>query len=505
MWKWREWTWLAQLLPYHLLQVGQGLLQSEELVDDGPLSLGGSVDVLLKLRKGPGTQAELLPPQSESLLGDLPGAEGDEITLVGRLQGDETGLHRLLHHQLGFPQDLLLVDQGDFGLDDARLVVESLEDGDGDAEAGPPGAGPVRETIQEPRVIIAEGALPGVEGDGQGRPVGPPRRLGLSPATDGARIFAASHEGRVSAFDATSGKRLWSVDTRLPLSAGPGFGDGLLALGTNDGDLLALDATNGEQRWLKPIGSEVLASPAIGSGVVAVRSVDGRLRGFASDDGGALWSVDQSVPRLILRGNARPVIAGVTVVAGFDNGRLGAYDLATGEAAWEFAVAAPKGRTELDRLVDISAGVKVVGDDVYAVGYNGRLIGVALESGQALWQRELSSYSGLDADWNNVYVTDEAGEVVAVARNSGRPVWRQDGLRRRDVTAPTPYQEAVVVGDFEGYLHWLSAADGSMLARTRGDGSRISSPPLVVGDLLYAQSDGGSLTAFAIVPPKTER
>ena len=235
-------------------------------------------------------------------------------------------------------------------------------------------------------------------------------RLGLAPATDGARIYAGSHDGRVSAFDAKSGRRLWSVDTKLPLAAGPAYGDGLLALGTSDGDLLALAAADGSERWRQPIGSEVLASPAIGSGVVAVRSVDGRLRGFAADDGADLWSVDQSVPRLTLRGNARPVIAGVTVVAGFDNGRLGAYDLTTGEAAWEFALAAPTGRTELDRLVDVSAGVKVVGDDVYAVGYQGRLLGIALESGQALWQRELSSYSGLDADWNNVYVTDDAGE-----------------------------------------------------------------------------------------------
>ncbi len=330
-------------------------------------------------------------------------------------------------------------------------------------------------------------------------------RLALSPATDGARIYAASHAGRVGAFDAESGRRLWSVDTDLPLSAGPAFGNGILALGTSDGDLVALDAADGSERWRQPVGSEVLASPAVGSGVVALRTVDGRLRGIAAADGVELWSVEQSVPRLILRGNARPVIAGLTVVAGFDNGRLGAYDVTTGEAAWEFTLAAPAGRTELDRLVDVSAGVKVVGDDVYAVGYQGRLLGVALESGQALWQREMSSFSGLDADWNNVYVTDDAGEVVAVARNSGRPVWRQDGLRRRDVTAPTPYQNAVVVGDFEGYLHWLAAEDGSMLARTRVDSSRVTGPPLVVGEVLYAQSDGGSLVAFGVVRRSARR
>ncbi|HET8698088.1 MAG TPA: PQQ-binding-like beta-propeller repeat protein, partial [Gammaproteobacteria bacterium] len=53
-------------------------------------------------------------------------------------------------------------------------------------------------------------------------------RLGLRPATDGARIFAGSHDGDVLSFDAQTGRKVWSVKTKLPLAAGPGYGDGLL-------------------------------------------------------------------------------------------------------------------------------------------------------------------------------------------------------------------------------------------------------------------------------------
>ena len=323
-------------------------------------------------------------------------------------------------------------------------------------------------------------------------------RLGLAPATDGARIYAGSYDGRAAAFDAREGDRIWAVDTELPLSAGPGYGDGLIVFGTMDGDLLALNTETGEEMWRQAIGSEILAPPAIGSDVVAVRSVDGRLRGFSSVGGRLLWSVEQSVPALTTRGNTPPYIAGTVVVTGFDNGRLGAYDINSGEPLWEVAVAVPTGRTELDRLVDMSAGLQVVGNDVYAVGL-GSAVGIALETGLVLWQQELSSYSGLGADFNYVYVTNELSEVVALDRAGGTPRWRQGALRLRDVTAASRFGSAVVVGDLEGYVHWLDPDDGSFLARERASSQRIAAAPLVVGENLFTQSEDGTLTAFTIV------
>jgi outer membrane protein assembly factor BamB len=323
-------------------------------------------------------------------------------------------------------------------------------------------------------------------------------RLGLSPATDGARIYAGSFNGRVGAFDAIEGDQIWEADTDVPLTAGPGYGGGILALGTTDGDLIALSAETGEEQWRENVGSEILASPAIGSGVVVVRSVDGRLRGFSAADGRNLWSVVQNVPALTTRGNTAPYIAGTVVVTGFDNGRLGAYDISSGDPLWEVAVAIPTGRTELDRLVDMSAGVQVVGNDVYAVGL-GRAVGIALETGLVLWQQELSSFAGLGADFNNVYITNELSQVVALDRTSGTPRWRQEELRLRDLTAPTRFGRTIVVGDLEGYVHWLSPDDGRFLARERVSSQRIVAAPLVVGSNLFMQTEDGTLAAYTII------
>jgi outer membrane protein assembly factor BamB len=323
-------------------------------------------------------------------------------------------------------------------------------------------------------------------------------RLGLRPATDGARIFAGAYDGQVASFDAETGDKVWSIKTGLPLTAGPGFGEGLLTFGTANGDLLALDAATGEERWRQPIGSEVLAAPAIGSGIVVVRTVDGRLRGFSAANGSTVWTAEQTKPTLTLRGNTAPRVSGPLVVSGFNNGRVAAYEVANGDAAWEVAIANPTGRSELERLVDVSAGLQIVGNDVYVVGYHGRAAGIDLETGVVLWSQDMSSYAGLGADINNVYVTSDFDAVVAFERQSGTQLWRQEALRLRDVTAPTRFANTIVVGDYEGYVHWLSPDNGDFLARERAAGQRISGAPLVVGQNVYVQGDDGTVAAFTV-------
>ena len=329
-------------------------------------------------------------------------------------------------------------------------------------------------------------------------------RIGLSPAGDGNRIYAASYDGNVSAFDPDSGERIWRTELELSLSAGPGVGDGLVVVAGYDGDLIALDADDGSESWRINVGGETLAKPTISNGAVVVYSIDGRLRVFAVLDGRELWTVEREVPALTQRGNATPVIAGNSVIAGFDNGRLVAVDLDDGIVEWESVLTPPSGRSDLDRLADVDGGLAVVGQDVYAAGYNGRLASLAAESGQLLWAREISSPSGVSADWNNIYTVGGGGEVIALLRRNGDDVWRQESLLRREPTTPVPFNTAVVVGDFEGYVHFFSNFDGRPVARERVGKGMISAAPTVMGDKLFVQSEDGKLAAFTVRTPERE-
>jgi outer membrane protein assembly factor BamB len=323
-------------------------------------------------------------------------------------------------------------------------------------------------------------------------------RLGLHPASDGARVYAGAADGHVKAFDAVTGKLVWQAKTNLPLAAGPGYGDGVLAFGTSDGDLVVLDTANGMEKWRDAVGSEVLASPAIGSGIVVLRSVDGRLRGFSVRDGSTIWTVEQELPSLTVRGNTVPRLAGNVVVAGFNNGRVGAFEIANGDAAWEVAIANPSGRTELDRLVDVSSSIQVVATEAYVVGYHGRVVGIDISTGVVLWQQDMSSFAGLSADFTTVYVTTDVDSVIALDRRAGAQVWRQDSLRLRDVTAPTRFGNTIAVGDFEGYLHFLDTGDGHFVAREHATKGRIVGDPLVVGENVVVQGEDGTIAAYTV-------
>ena len=323
------------------------------------------------------------------------------------------------------------------------------------------------------------------------------RRFELGPAVAAGRLFAAGHKGDVAAYDPFTGDRMWEVDTGVSISGGPGAGAGLVVAGSSGGDVIALSAADGTEAWRAKVSSEVLSAPAVGERIVVVRTVDGKLFGLDTRSGERSWVYDRTVPALTLRGTSAPVIAGDLVVAGFDSGHLAAVSLADGRLVWESQVAPPTGRTELERLADIDADPVVVDGVVYVVTYQGRIAAFELTTGRGLWRREMSSHTGIGAGQRLLYVTDEQSRVWALDRGSGSSLWRQDGLQLRQATRPVELGQHVVVADFDGYVHWLSAEDGRFVARVRAGGSAVHASPVATQAAVYVLGGTGKLTALA--------
>jgi len=327
-------------------------------------------------------------------------------------------------------------------------------------------------------------------------------RLELAPAAAAGKVYAAGGDGALAAFEGASGKTLWRRDTKLALSGGPAVGSGLVVAGSSDGQLVAVDAATGEPRWRVRLSGEVLSAPVVAPQAVIVRTVDGRVRGLALDSGKELWSNEQPVPRLTLRGVSRPALAGDTVVCGFDNGKVAAYGVASGDTLWETAVSPPRGKTELERLVDIDGPLAVSGHDVFVAGFQGRVAMIALDSGQIWWSREASSYRGIALAGETIYMTTADSLVMALRRRDGTPLWQQDRLARRGLTAPAIDGDAVVVADFEGYVHWLDQSSGALIGRISAGGTRYTNAPLAADGFVYVQNDAGELYALRAQPSK---
>jgi outer membrane protein assembly factor BamB len=202
-----------------------------------------------------------------------------------------------------------------------------------------------------------------------------------------------------------------------------------------------------------------------------------------------------------LRGTAIPIVAKEVAISGFDNGKVMAVSLTTGDTLWDTALASPHGRTELDRLVDIDSAVRVVGDNVFAAGFQGRTAMLALDSGQLWWSHDMSSYRGLAVDADNLYVSQSDGTVVAMRQRDGAEVWRNEKLKRRGLSTPIVTSTAIAVADFQGYIHWLDKNTGELVARVRvAKKQRVSNPPAGAGDTIVVLTDGGTLAAYRATP-----
>ncbi len=325
------------------------------------------------------------------------------------------------------------------------------------------------------------------------------REMGLrqAPVIADGKLFAASPDGRLGAYDAASGRSLWSSKKGPRWSGGPGAGEDTLVVGTLDGEVVALNPDSGSERWRAKVSSEVISRPAVGRGVVVVRSQDGRVYAFSATTGERRWVFDRGLPSLMLRGNASPVIDGPAVFIGYDSGDVVALKLEDGSQLWEQGIAEGEGRSELERMVDIDGEMIASGSELFVAAYNSRVVALDIGSGRPLWNRDMSVYGGLVLADDRLLVADAAGTVWALDRRTGASLWRQDGLAHRWLTTPAVHAGHAVVGDSEGYLHWLALADGSMAARERVGRDPLRATPQVAGELLYAVNADGKLAAFS--------
>jgi outer membrane protein assembly factor BamB len=318
----------------------------------------------------------------------------------------------------------------------------------------------------------------------------------LRPAYSSGSLYAADYKGTLTAVDASTGSKRWSLKTELPFTGGPGISENLLLMGTENGEVFAFDASTGTQLWSANVTSEVLAAPAEAEGIVVVRCVDGRVFGLDADTGQRVWVYDHNVPLLTLRGNAPLLLRAGVAFIGYDGGQVVALRSDDGTLMWEQTLVTTEGRTELERLSDIDGQMVFIASDLLVSSYKNRLASLAADSGRLLWFKDVSSATGVAVDRVNLVLSDKDGNVWLLDRRNGAESWKQNQLAHRGLTRPAFFGSFVVVGDQDGYLHWINISDGQFAARDKVGGKGFSGPPLVVGNSLYIMTRKGELVAY---------
>ena len=337
-------------------------------------------------------------------------------------------------------------------------------------------------------------------GDGEGR-IG--ARQG--PVIADGRVYAAAFDGGVRAFDLQTGAEQWSYEPaevedepRVRLSGGPGAGEGLVVVGGLDGEVIALDAATGAEKWTAKVGGEVIAAPVIGGSMVFVRGNDGRVTAFDAASGERRWFWTRVMPALTVRGNDSVVLGPGYVFVGNDDGTVAAISMQDGSLIWEQAVGQAEGRSELERMADVDGTPVLDGAVLYASSFKGQTMAIDAPTGRPLWAHDSGGGGRLGNAGDRVIATDRAGTVWAINKADGGALWQQPALARRNLTGGAVHGDYAVVGDFDGYLHWLRLSDGQFAARAKTGGELLRATPVVADGILVVQNVDGQLSAFQL-------
>lgn len=320
----------------------------------------------------------------------------------------------------------------------------------------------------------------------------------LQPAMVDDVIYVADAKGRVQALDRFNGARLWRVRTGDEITAGVGVNEGLVLFGTRQGEVVALSSEDGQELWRNNLTSEVLAVPNTDGTTVAAQTIDGNLFALDAKTGEHRWRYETPAPILTLRGSGQPLFTGSVVVAGFANGKVIAFNTRNGLIQWEQRVALPQGRSELDRMVDISASPLLQDNVIYVASYQGRIVALNRSNGRPLWAADASTNRDLAFADRRVFLSEADSSVTAYRSSSGAILWQNDQMLRRYISGPQAVGDYVAVADLKGYLHLMSQDDGEFVARRRLGRHAISGSMLSDGDILYVLTDRGRLYALSV-------
>ncbi|AKA37956.1 outer membrane protein assembly factor BamB [Yersinia ruckeri] len=329
----------------------------------------------------------------------------------------------------------------------------------------------------------------------------------LRPAWQGSSVFAADRKGLVKAMDIETGKEIWqtnlsektnfySSNRSAMLSGGLTVSGSHVFVGSEKAIVYALNADDGKVAWQTTVAGEAMSRPVVSDGMVLVHTTNGMLQALNESDGAIKWTLNLDVPSLSLRGESSPTVAFGAAIVGGDNGRVSAVMMQQGQLIWQQRISQVTGTTEIDRLNDVDMTPVVVDGVVYALAYNGNLTALDLRSGQILWKRELGSVNDFIVDAGRIFLVDQNDRITALKTDGGITLWSQSDLLHRNLTAPVMYNGYLVVGDAEGYLHWVNTDDGRFVVQQKVDSSGFLSAPTVASDKLMIQAKGGTVYAF---------
>ncbi|MGM0541214.1 MAG: outer membrane protein assembly factor BamB [Pseudomonadota bacterium] len=332
---------------------------------------------------------------------------------------------------------------------------------------------------------------------------------GLFFSEDTDHLYVANSTGYVVALKKENTSRwtdqvVWETKFATPIVSGPAKHGDKLIIGTAKGQVIVLSAADGNILWQTQLSSEVMSYAVVAEQKIFTRTVDGKLYALELNSGEIVWVAEHQMPTLSLRGSPPVVYNEGTLYIGWESGSIQALSAKSGGLLWETRIAVPKGRTDLERMVDVQSALVMKQNRLIALGFHGKLVAINPDNGNFYFVKEISGYRDLAVNDSTIFVVDDSDVIHALDLLSGAKLWRQDAFKSRLVGDLKLYNDELLVVDGWGYLHWMNSIQGTESSRVKhsneyGDGNRILRVR-VDGTQLTLLDDEGVITHYSVKP-----
>ncbi len=307
------------------------------------------------------------------------------------------------------------------------------------------------------------------------------------------RFVVGGSDGVISAISANDGTTLWRADIGKGLTAGVGSDGRFAAAVTRDNELVV---TEGDKiLWRKTLTTPVITAPFVAGERVFVLTLDRAVLAFDAADGRRLWELRRPGEPLTLQ-QAGVIGAYQNTLLVGQGSRLAGVDPSRGLLMWEATVANPRGTNEVERLADLVGPMARDNDVFCARAFQSAVACVNAERGNAIWSRNNAGLRGVGGDATIVVGGDASDRLTAWGTRTGDVVWTADQFQNRKLSAPLVTAKSVIVGDSEGYVHFLSKDKGQTVQRLQTDSSGVAAAPVQLGGTVLVATRSGRLFAL---------
>ena len=323
-------------------------------------------------------------------------------------------------------------------------------------------------------------------------------QTGLSPASDGEVIAAASAGGDVYLFDMNLEKQ-WSVEIEQTIVGGVAVNQDAVYVVTSDANLFALSRANGELLFEVALPSNSTVPPVATGSQIFIKTQIGQLLALNADTGETIWFEEARETGVGIRGGAPMTLESNVLYVLWESGRIVAYQAESGRILWERQVAVSRGRSPLERIVDSKGAPSVRNNLIATATRNAQVSLLDARSGQLMWSLDSDAYPGALLAFNAVTIVETDGTVSAYSTQSGESLWTNEALKYRELSPPVVVADSIGVVDLEGVLHLLDPANGSIVGRLDLGGDKGKVAPVVVEDGILVQQLDGRLSRVEVI------